>query len=59
MWYKNILVRFLKHPEDIKLAKKTVRTINFKTFALNNKFLNIFLILKRRILIRWLNRKIS
>ena len=55
--YKNILVRFLKHPEDIKIGKKTVRTINFKTFALNNKFLNIFLILKRRILIRWLNRK--
>ena len=34
MWYKNILVRFLKHPEDIKIGKKTVRTINFKTFCI-------------------------
>ena len=59
MWYKNILVRFLKHPEDIKLAKRQLERLILKLFALNNKFLNIFLILKRRILIRWLNRKIS
>ena len=30
MWYKNILVRFLKHPEDIKLAKRQLERLILK-----------------------------
>ncbi|HDL4742737.1 TPA: YqeG family HAD IIIA-type phosphatase [Staphylococcus aureus] len=40
---KNILVRFLKHPEDIKIGKKRqLERLILKLFALNNKFFKHF-----------------
>lgn len=40
---KSILVKFLKHPEDIKIGKKRqLERLILKLFALNNKFFNHF-----------------